>query len=152
MNSIFFNKRIEGPFKETYKGYNQYIFTGDIDDLFLMDSSELGINRKLCRIEDAFAEYGKKEKYDIVITVKEDQNLSLATVSKKNYSTGLRAGLAKNSWKKGKKQRRSPHAKKEKNSLAHLKARLMKMQLIPTPKTQNAKLKNKRKATTVSTA
>ena len=66
MNSIIFNKRIEGPFKETYKGYNQYIFTGDIDDLFLMDPSELGINRKLCRIEDAFAEYGKKEKYDIV--------------------------------------------------------------------------------------
>ncbi|SMG35471.1 AAA family ATPase [Fibrobacter sp. UWB13] len=119
MNSIFFNKRIEGPFKETYKGYNQYIFTGDIDDLFLMDSSELGINRKLCRIEDAFAEYGKKEKYDIVITVKEDQNLSFGNSQQEELFNRLASGSSEKLVEEGKKAKAfTPRKKREEQSSA----------------------------------
>jgi len=119
MNSIFFNKRIEGPFKETYKGYNQYIFTGDIDDLFLMDSSELGINRNLYRIEDAFAEYGKKEKYDIVITIKEDQNLSFGNSQQEELFNRLASGSSEKLVEEGKKAKAFiPRKKREEQSSA----------------------------------
>ena len=118
MNSIFFNKRIEGPFKETYKGYNQYIFTGDIDDLFLMDSSEQG-NRKLCRIEEAFVEYGKKEKYDIVITVNDDQNLSFGNSEQEKLFNRLASGSSEKLVEEGKKAKAFiPRKKREEQSSA----------------------------------
>ena len=69
--SAFFNKRIEAPFGGAYKGYNQFLFTGGVDDLFLMDSSATGCRPTLCRIKEALLEFGKKNAYDIVVVVKD---------------------------------------------------------------------------------
>ena len=69
--SAFFNKRIEAPFEGDYKGYNQFLFTGGVDDLFLMDSSSTGHRCSLCRIKEALLEFGKKNAYDIVVVVKD---------------------------------------------------------------------------------
>lgn len=69
----FLNSRIEGPLAETFKGYNQFIYTGGVDDLFLIYSPEDG--EKLCNIGEAFVEYGKKHKYDFVITIGADLKL-----------------------------------------------------------------------------
>lgn len=102
MEDNYFNKRIETPFRDTYKGYNQYLYTGDIDDLFLMDSPEQ-INGKLCRIEEAFAEYGKKEKYDIVITVEEDQKISFASPDQESLFNNLAKGSSERLVESGKK-------------------------------------------------
>ena len=68
----FFNSRIETPFEESFKGYNQYIYTGCIDDLFLMDTVAKGAFPRLCRIAEALAEYGHRAGYDLVITLRED--------------------------------------------------------------------------------
>lgn len=76
--SIFINKRIESPFGEMFKGFNQYIVSGRIDDLFLMESAN-GDGPKLRRIADAYVEYGKREQYDFVIIINEDVKLSFAT-------------------------------------------------------------------------
>ena len=67
--SAFFNKRIEAPFGGAYKGYNQFLFTGGVDDLFLMDSSAAGRRPTLCRIKEALLDFGKKNAYDIVVVV-----------------------------------------------------------------------------------
>lgn len=110
----FFNKRIEGPFNETYKGYNQYLFTGDVDDLFLMDSSEFGMNPKLCRIEEAFVEYGKKNDYDLIITIGEDQNYVFATNEQEALFRGLTGGSSERLVESGKKAKVFvPRKKKE---------------------------------------
>ena len=69
--SVFFNKRIEAPFGGAYKGYNQFLFTGGVDDLFLMDSSATGRRPTLCRIKEALLDFGKKNAYDIVVVVKD---------------------------------------------------------------------------------
>ena len=69
---VFFNTRIEGPLSETFKGYNQFVYTGGVDDLFLMDSSKDGFSRRLCKIGEAFREYGRKHGYDLVITLGAD--------------------------------------------------------------------------------
>lgn len=104
MAENFFNKRIEGPFKETYKGFNQYLYTGEyVDDLFLMDSSDFGMCPRLCRIEEAFLEYGKKEKYDLVITVGEDQKLSFANPDQEGLFNGLAKGSSERLVENGRK-------------------------------------------------
>lgn len=90
--AAFFNKRIETPFEETYKGYNQYLFTGGVDDLFLMDSSEFGDRPKLCRIAEAIAEYGKKKKYDLVITIDKDLKLLFANKEQEDLFQELARG------------------------------------------------------------
>lgn len=69
--SAFFNKRLEAPFGGAYKGYNQFLFTGGVDDLFLMDSSVTGSRPNLCRIKEALLAFGKKNAYDIVVVVKD---------------------------------------------------------------------------------
>ena len=107
MAENFFNKRIEGPFKETYKGYNQYLYSGEyVDDLFFMDSSDFGMCPRLCRIAEAFVEYGKKEKYDLVITVGEDQKLSFASPDQEtlfnNFAKGSSERLVENGRKANK--------------------------------------------------
>ncbi len=68
----FFNKRIEGPFADTFKGYNQFLVSGGVDDLFLMESG--GVPR-LCKIAEAYRQFGRKANYDLVITVKSDLTL-----------------------------------------------------------------------------
>lgn len=70
--ATFFNTRIEGPLAETFKGYNQFVYTGGVDDLFLMDSSKDGFSRRLCKIGEAFREYGRKHDYDFIITLGAD--------------------------------------------------------------------------------
>ena len=88
----FFNKRIEAPFEGAYKGFNQYIYTGCIDDLFLMDSDGDGMNLNLCRVSEALVEYGKKKNYDLVITVKEDLTFDFATPEQKELFDSLSRG------------------------------------------------------------
>lgn len=75
---MFFNKRIETPFSDMFKGFNQYVVSGRIDDLFLMESAN-GAGPKLRRIVDAYSEYGKRAQYDFVITIREDLQLDFAT-------------------------------------------------------------------------
>ncbi len=72
----FFNKRIEGPFTDTFKGYNQFLVSGGVDDLFLMDVE--GVPR-LCKIAEAYRQFGHKVGYELVITVKSDLTLEFPT-------------------------------------------------------------------------
>lgn len=69
----FFNKRIEIPFAGDYKGYNQFLFTGGVDDLFFMASTSPsgGNHNGLYRIKEALLEFGRKSAYDIVVVVKD---------------------------------------------------------------------------------
>lgn len=64
---IYINPRIELPFESSYDGRNQFILTGGIDDLFLIRTREK--KSKLCTIDEAMVEYGKKKNYDFIITV-----------------------------------------------------------------------------------
>ena len=96
------------------KGYNQYIFSGDVDDLFLMNSSECGMNPKLCRIEEAFVEYGKKNNYDLIITIDEDQNYVFATKEQEALFRELAGGSSERLVESGKKAKVFvPRKKKE---------------------------------------
>lgn len=72
----FFNKRIEGPFADAFKGYNQFLVSGGVDDLFLMDVE--GVPR-LCKIAEAYRQFGRKSNYELVITVKSDLTLDFPT-------------------------------------------------------------------------
>ena len=72
----FFNKRIEGPCADTFKGYNQFLVSGGVDDLFLMDVE--GVPR-LCKIAEAYRQFGLNAKYELVITVKSDLTLDFPT-------------------------------------------------------------------------
>ena len=100
---VFVNKRIEAPFAETYKGYNQYLYTGGIDDLFLMDSSEQDGNLKLCRIAEALAEYGKKAKYDLVIIINDELNLEFATPAQEELFNRISKGTSESLVEEGRK-------------------------------------------------
>lgn len=101
----FINKRIETPFIETYKGYNQYIYTGIVDDLFLMDTSDKGVNFKLCNITEALIEYGKKKKYDVIITVNEDSTLSFGSEAQRRLFESKVLGSSERMLPRGKKIR-----------------------------------------------
>ena len=82
----FFNKRIEQVFSELYKGRNQLIFTGGIDDLFLIDGKN---GPGLYPIEQALVECGKKRDYDLIITVKDDLSLAFANEKQEELFNGL---------------------------------------------------------------
>lgn len=103
--SPFVNKRIESPFQETYKGYNQYIYTGGIDDLFLMDSATNVSRPRLRRIAGAFADYGSKAAYDIVVTVKEDLSLVFATDEQRRLFDSIANGSSESLVPSGRKAR-----------------------------------------------
>lgn len=69
------NKRIEQIFSESYKGRNQVVFSGGVDDLFLITDKDN--NPGLYPIEQALVECGKKRDYDLIITVNvKDMSLS----------------------------------------------------------------------------
>lgn len=63
----YINPRIELPFESSYDGRNQFILTGWIDDLFLISTCKN--EDRLCTIDEALVEYGKKKEYDFIITV-----------------------------------------------------------------------------------
>ena len=102
----FFNRRIESPFAEMYKGYNQYIYTGIVDDLFLIDTSDEGIEFKLCNITEALVEFGKKKKYDVIITVNEDLTLSFISDEQKGLFESKVRGSSERMVQDGKNFRR----------------------------------------------
>ena len=69
------NKRIEQIFSESYKGRNQVVFSGGVDDLFLI--TDKNNNPGLYPIDQALVECGKKRDYDLIITVNvKDMSLS----------------------------------------------------------------------------
>jgi len=69
------NKRIEQIFSESYKGRNQVVFSGGVDDLFLITDKDN--NPGLYPIDQALVECGKKRDYDLIITVNvKDMSLS----------------------------------------------------------------------------
>ena len=90
--AAYFNRRIEGPFAETFKGYNQFLVSGGVDDLFLMD---IGRGRtKLCKIAEAYRQYGLNAKYEIVITVKTDLTLDFAEPTMRDFYRELASGTS----------------------------------------------------------
>lgn len=109
----FFNKRIEQVLPridgsgggELYKGRNQIIFTGGIDDLFLIscktagktngDASSVEETLELFSIEEAVVECGKKRGYDLIITVKEDFSLEFAEEGQEKLFCDLTSESAK---------------------------------------------------------
>lgn len=88
----FLNTRIEGPFQGSYKGYNQYIFTGGIDDLFFINASRTSMRLKLCRIREALQAYGQKEQYDIVLTLSADMALEFGGDRQKSLFDSITRG------------------------------------------------------------
>lgn len=92
----YVNKRIEKAFNELYKARNQFIFTGGVDDLFL-------INGQLHTIEEALVEFGKNKKYDLIITVKEDLTLSFAEPGQEELFNSITRGTSLHKVPKGKK-------------------------------------------------
>ena len=88
----FLNTRIEGPFQGSYKGYNQYLFTGGIDDLFFVDASRTGTRLKLCRIREALQAYGQNEQYDLVLTLNADMTLEFGNSRQKSLFDSITRG------------------------------------------------------------
>ena len=90
--ATYFNRRIEGPFAETFKGYNQFLVSGGVDDLFLMD---IGRGRtKLFKIAEAYRQYGLNAKYEIVVTVKTDLTLDFAEPAMRDFYRELASGTS----------------------------------------------------------
>ena len=93
----FFNERIEGPLSKSFMGRNQFVYTGNIDDLFLINhNSGVGNVVKLCGIEDVFREYGNNQKYDVVVVIKEDLSLEFANPQQQNLFVQLTVGDSTN--------------------------------------------------------
>lgn len=91
--SSFFNTRLEKPLSETFKGYNQFVYTGGVDDLFLMDSPhDEGASCRLCKIGEAFLEYGRKHNYDLIITLGADFKPVFLDENQKNLFESIARG------------------------------------------------------------
>ena len=93
--AVFFNRRIEGPFAETFKGYNQFLVSGGVDDLFLVDAGRDGEeDPRLCTIAEAYRQYGRKAGYEVVVTVKNDLTLDFADPAMKALYENLASGTS----------------------------------------------------------
>ncbi len=89
------NQRILAHLEKKYDGHHQFVFTGDIDDKFVL-AHAFGRDAAFFSLKDALVRFALTKKYDIIISLDDTMKLSFATPEMEKRFSELVKGDSKN--------------------------------------------------------